>query len=304
VESRSVSSSHPAPRVEYIPLERITVVNPRTRNTRSFKDITESIALVGLKRPITVTRRLEADGSFYDLVCGQGRLEAYQALGQAEVPALVVSAEPEDCLIASLVENCARRQHSAIDLLQDISGMRERGHSLLQIAHKTGLTLEYVTGVARLIETGEQRLLRSVEARAIPLSVAVDIAEAEEHEVQRALQLAYEQGTLRGRKLLAAKRIVESRRRLGKQLKPHTGKGGRGQKVSPAALVRAYQEDVDRKRGMIRRADAARDRLLLVTEALRRLTSSEHFTALIEDEDLATMPENLAARLDRMRTAP
>jgi ParB family chromosome partitioning protein len=297
-----MSNARPAQRVEYIPLDRITVVNPRTRNKRTFKDITESIAQVGLKRPITVTRRVEADGPFYDLVCGQGRLEAYEALGQTEVPALVVSADPEDCLIASLVENCARRQHSAIDLLQDISGMRERGHSLSQIARKTGLTLEYVSGVSRLFEKGEERLLRSVEARAIPLTVAVEIAEVKEHDVQRALQLAYENGTLRGRKLLAAKRIVEERRRRGKQLRQPADKTQPPQKVSPAALIRAYQEDVDRKRSMIRRANAARDRLLLVTEALRRLTSSEQFTALIEDEELATMPENLALRLDRMRS--
>jgi ParB family chromosome partitioning protein len=302
LEGCSMSNARPAQRVEYIPLDRITVVNPRTRNKRTFKDITESIAQVGLKRPITVTRRVEADGPFYDLVCGQGRLEAYEALGQTEVPALVVSADPEDCLIASLVENCARRQHSAIDLLQDISGMRERGHSLSQIARKTGLTLEYVSGVSRLFEKGEERLLRSVEARAIPLTVAVEIAEVKEHDVQRALQLAYENGTLRGRKLLAAKRIVEERRRRGKQLRQPADKTQPTQKVSPAALIRAYQEDVDRKRAMIRRADAARDRLLLVTEALRRLTSSEQFTALIEDEELATMPENLALRLDRMRS--
>jgi ParB family chromosome partitioning protein len=298
-----MSTARPAQRVEYIPLDRITVVNPRTRNKRTFKDMTESIAQVGLKRPITVTRRIEADGPFYDLVCGQGRLEAYQALGQAEVPALVVSADPEDCLIASLVENCARRQHNALDLLQDITGMRERGHTLPQIARKTGLTLEYVNGVARLLEKGEQRLLRSVEARTIPLSVAVDIAEAQDHEVQHALQLAYEHGALRGRKLLAAKRIVEQRRRFGKQSKQQTSKPATSQRLSPAALVRAYQEDVERKLSMIRRADTARDRLLLVTEALRRLRSSEQFTALIEDEDLATLPENLAARIDRMEAA-
>lgn len=70
---------------------------------------------------------MEAEGLFYDLVCGQGRLEALRALGQTEVPALVVLADPEDCLVASLVENCARRQHRAIDLLQDIRGMQERG---------------------------------------------------------------------------------------------------------------------------------------------------------------------------------
>lgn len=298
-----MTDARPAQRVEWIPLERITVVNPRTRNKRSFKEIADSIAKVGLKRPVTVTRRIEANGPFYDLVCGQGRLEAYQALGQAEVPALVVAADPEDCLIASLVENCARRQHTAIDLLQDIGRMRERGHSLPQIARKTGLTLEYVSGIAKLIEKGEQRLLRSVEARATPLSVAVDIADAEDHEVQRALQLAYENGTLRGRKLLAAKRLVENRRRRGKHLEQRPGKRLAGAKLSPAALVRAYQEEVDRKQAMIKRANAARDRLLLITEALRQLRGSEQYASLVEDEGLAELPKNLALRLDRMEAA-
>ncbi len=292
-----MSGARPAQRIEWIALDRITVVNPRTRNIRVFKEIVDNIAQVGLKRPITVTRRVEAGGPFYDLVCGQGRLEAYQALGQQEVPALVVTADPEDCLIASLVENCARRQHSATDLLQDIGGMRERRHSLPAIARKTGLTLEYVSGVNRLIEKGEQRLLSSVEARVIPLSVAVEIAEAEDHEVQRALQLAYERGDLRGRRLLAAKRLVETRKKRGKRPQGHSSTGGAGQKLSPAALVRAFQEDVDRKRTMIRRANAARDRLMLIGEAFRRLARSEQLMALLEDEDLATMPENIALRL-------
>lgn len=77
----------------------------------SFKEIVGNIAEIGLKRPITVTRRAEAGGPFYDLVCGQGRLKRMRPSGQKEVPALVVSANQEDCLVASLVENCARRQH-------------------------------------------------------------------------------------------------------------------------------------------------------------------------------------------------
>ena len=118
----------PAQRVEMIPINRITVVNPRLRNKKVFKEIVGNIAEIGLKRPITVTRRAEAGGPYYDLVCGQGRLEAFKALGQKEVPALVVSADQEDCLVASLVENCARRQHRAIDLLQDIGGLKQRGY--------------------------------------------------------------------------------------------------------------------------------------------------------------------------------
>ncbi|UVO49661.1 ParB N-terminal domain-containing protein [Sphingomonas sp. SUN019] len=289
-------------RIEWIPLDRIVVVNPRTRNKHGFREIVDNIAQIGLKRPITVTRRIQADGPFYDLVCGQGRLEAYEALGQREVPALVVTADPEDCLIASLIENCARRQHQAIDLLQDIGRLRERGYAAADIARKTGLSVEYVNGVTRLLEKGEQRLLRSVESKAMPLSVAVEIAEAEDHDVQRALQLAYERGQLRGKKLIVAKNIVEARRRRGKGLAP-TGPH-QTPRLSSAGLVRAYQEDVARKREMIRRANATADRLMLITEALKRLSKDEHFLGLLEDEDLATMPAVLAARLSGLRAAP
>ena len=294
-------SALPAQRVEMIPIDRITIVNPRIRNKRTFKEIVDNIAQVGLKKPITVTRRAEADGPFYDLVCGQGRLEAYLALDQHEVPALVVAADPEDCLVASLVENCARRQHRAIDLLQDIRGMQERGYSTQEIARKTGLSLEYVHGVARLIEKGEQRLLRSVESGIIPVSVAVEIAEADDHDVQAALSSAYERGLLKGRKLLAAKKLIETRRRRGKGLAVSGPKAR--QRLSADALVKAYQEDTDRKRAMIRRTEATRNRLLFITEALRRLSRDERFLALLEDEDLATMPENIASRL-RLDEAP
>jgi ParB family transcriptional regulator, chromosome partitioning protein len=289
-------TARPAQRVEWIPIDRITIVNPRERNRRSFEEIKDSIEKVGLKRPITVTRRAEAGGPFYDLVCGQGRLEACQQLGQTDVPALVVSADAEDCLISSLVENCARRQHNAIDLLQDIGRMREQGDSFAEIGRKTGLSLEYVSGISRLIEKGEQRLLRSVESRMIPITVAVEIAEAEDQNVQKALQSAYESGALRGKRLMYAKRLVENRRRKGKGWgNQHSTKNP---ELSSAALVRTYREDLDRKREIVRRANAARDKLLLVTEALRRLAQDERFLRLIENEGLGEMPANIACRLE------
>jgi hypothetical protein len=56
----------------------------------------------------------------YGLVCGQGQLEACTLLGQREIPAIVIAAAEAECLMMSLVENRARHQHRAIDLLQDI----------------------------------------------------------------------------------------------------------------------------------------------------------------------------------------
>jgi ParB family transcriptional regulator, chromosome partitioning protein len=286
--------------VELIPVDRIAVLNPRVRNRRIFKEITHNIAELGLKKPITVRQRETSDGPSYDLVCGQGRLEAYQALGQREIPAFVIEADTEDCLIMSLVENLARRQHRAIDLLHDIEGLRKRGYSESAIARKTDLSLEYVRGVLRLLSQGEHRLLRAVESGQIPVSVAVDIAESDDEGIQRALQSAYESKLLRGQKLLAAKRLIEQRRNKGKGRQVSRGPWRkRDRDVSSSAIVRAYREDVDRKLLLIRKANATRDRLIFVIEALRKLLSDERFVLLLRAESLDTIPQNMA---DRIRT--
>src|SRR3546814_4634294 len=68
-------------------------------------EIVDNIAAVGLKRPITVSRRAAANSVRYDLVCGEGRLEAFRMLGEAEIPAVVIDADEADCLVMSLIEN-------------------------------------------------------------------------------------------------------------------------------------------------------------------------------------------------------
>lgn len=295
-------SAAPAQRIEMIPISRITILNPRIRNKRNFKEIVENIAELGLKRPITVSRRMEAGGPYYDLVCGQGRVEAFKSLGQREVPALVVNASEEDCLVASLVENCARRQHRAVDLLQDIAGMKERGYGVPEIARKTGLSGEYVYAVVRLLENGEVRLLRAVEAGQIPFSIALQIAETDDVGGQAALQDAYEKNLLRGKKFHAIKRLIEVRRQQGRGLKTQSRKS---RPLSSAMLVKAYEEDSARKRVLIKRAETAKNRLMFVVEAMRRLLSDQEFLKLLRDVELDTMPRPLAERLAKSpRTRP
>lgn len=99
--------------IEWIPIAEIRVVNPRSRNKIKFQLIVSSIEAVGLKRPITVSRRAldPEDGTRYDLACGQGRMEAMIALGQNTIPALVTeasravyaTAEPRQAVYASLL---------------------------------------------------------------------------------------------------------------------------------------------------------------------------------------------------------
>ncbi len=123
--------------VEMVPIERISVPNPRVRSKVSFDQLVESISRVGLKKPITLTRREEDDGGTgFDLVCGQGRLEAHAKLGQSEIPAIVEDVSDEDRMLRSVVENIARRQHRPLELLRDIGELRKRGYSDREIATK------------------------------------------------------------------------------------------------------------------------------------------------------------------------
>lgn len=286
--------SDTSPVVEMIPLDQIEVVNPRVRNAKVFREIVENISAIGLKRPITVAKQNRSGVPRYDLVCGQGRLEAFRTLKQTSIPAIVIDATSQDCMVMSLVENLARRQHRAIDLLHDIEGLKRRGYDEIDIAAKTGLTLEYVRGVVRLLETGEHRLLRAVESGHLPVSVAVEIAEADDTEVQRVLHEAYERKLLRGNKLAAVKRLIAQRHRRGKGL----DRGGNKRPLSVERLLRTYRDDAEKKRAMVRKADITKGRLVFVIEALRTLLNDDHFVTLLRAEGLETLPGNIGARIN------
>src|SRR5437868_4931884 len=97
--------------IQMIPLDQIQVLNPRTRNRRQHQGIVENIDTIGLKRPITVSRRRSGGEPSYDLICGEGRIEAFRMLGETEIPAVVLEVSENECLVMSLVENIARRKH-------------------------------------------------------------------------------------------------------------------------------------------------------------------------------------------------
>ncbi len=286
--------------IKTIPIDQIRYLNPRVRNRRNFQEIVQSIASVGLKRPITVSpRKAETDSASYDLVCGQGRVEAFIQLGQAEIPAIVIEAEESDCLVMSLVENCARRQHRAIDLLTDITTLRGRGYNEREIASKIGLSTEYVHMISKLLESGEERLVTAVEAGIIPLNMAIEIAKSNDEDVQQALTQAYTEKKLRGKKLVAVRRLIEQRRRRGKHM--HDSNFGRRDAVkrplTSESIIRVYRQEADRQKLLIKKAEVTQSRLLFIVEAIRALRDDENFANLLRAESLDSMPAFLEQRL-------
>ena len=281
--------------VTLILTDRIRVLNPRVRNRRTFEEMVANIARIGLKRPVTVAPRADTDPQEYDLVCGRGRLEAFIELKQDRIPAIVIEADESQCLVMSLVENCARRQHNPIDLMREIGALRGRGYNDRQIGEKIGVSKEYVNMIAKLLEKGEERLVSAVETGLLPLNLAIKIAKTDAKGAQKALMDAYTQKKLRGRKLTLVRRLLQQRELRGPQIKsnalgPRLGKRA----LTSEGLVRAYQQEAARQKLLIKKAELTQGRLMFVREAFRKLCADEHFMTLLRAEGLESMPADLA----------
>ncbi len=285
----------PDQEVRAIPIDDITVLNPRVRSKKIFNEIVTSIANLGLKKPITVSSR--GQGSGYNLVCGQGRLEAFKVLGETRIPAIVVDASVEDCFIMSLVENLARRRPSSLEFVREIGALQERGYSITEIATKTDLSEEYVYAICYLLQHGEERLLAGLEKGIIPPNIAMEIARAKDGEVQEALAEAYERKTIPGNQIVAIRRIVVQRNLVGKTIHSVSRKRSK-RRLTAAALVGAYRKETQRQKALVKSATLAQSRLLFVVNALRRLLADEHFVTLLRAESMSTIPQPLAERLE------
>jgi ParB family chromosome partitioning protein len=285
--------------IEMIPIDEINILNPRARNKRTHREIVDNIESIGLKRPVTVTRRAATDTPLgYDLVCGEGRLEAFRLLGETNIPAIVIEASEADCLVMSLVENVARRQHRPIDIMHEIGSLNKRGYSDAEIGGKIGLSPAYVAMIVVLLERGEERLVAAVESGLIPVSFAIDIARADHAEVQDVLMDAYAAGQIKGRKLSSVRRLLDQRVKRSKTVPdPGLGLKNPGRKLTSKDLMHIYQREAEKQRLLVKKSEFTQAKLLFVVEALKDLLADEGFRSLLRAEQLETMPRALTARI-------
>ncbi len=286
-------------RIALIPIAEIHILNPRTRNKKIHHELIENIKTVRLKRPITLSRRVSPQGSFnYDLVCGQGRLEAFLALEATEIPAFVIDAAEEDCLVMSLVENVARRQHRPIDLMNEVGRLKGRGKTDAEIATIIGSTSSWVNMIVNLIERGEEKLLSAVETGLIPLSMATDIARSSESDIQDLLTDAYERG-IRGKKITKLRHLLELRAKKDKLVRgnPLGVSQNKKKRLTPTDLRHLFEREAERQRLMVKKSAFTHDRVVFSIQAIKELLAVSDFEKLLSTEHLDSMPKLIQARL-------
>jgi len=287
--------------VKLIPIDRIRIINPRHRERKKFEQILQSIKNLGLKKPIQVSLRSaqEGDEPGYDLVCGQGRIEAFIALGHKEIPAIVVKVPKEDRLLRSLVENMARRLPSPLALMNEIERLKAQGYTNVQIGEKLDIPDTTIGGYIALKKAGEERLLDAAVSGRIPLGVAMDIAKAESPEMQRELLKAYETKQLNQVSIRTVKRLMDQRRFIGKQRDADTRQ--RQKRTSAESLISAYRRESQRQKLLVKKARLCDAKLLFVLTAFDKLLADDNFLNLLRAESLATMPKYLHDKLNPKR---
>jgi ParB family chromosome partitioning protein len=285
--------------VRMIQIDQIRILNPRHRDRRKFELIVQSIKNLGLKKPIQVSLRSaqEPEGIGYDLVCGQGRIEAFIALGHKEIPAMIVEIAKEERLLRSLVENMARRYPAPLALIREIERLKLAGYGNTEIARKLDLDNTMVAGLIALQNAGEERLLDAASSGRIPLGVAMDIAKANDVETQRELLKAYETKQLNQLSIRTVKRIIDQRRFAGKHRDIRNG-AGRKRLTSAESLVHAYRRESQKQKLMIRKAKICDAKLIFIVTAFDKLVRDENFMTLLRAESLSTMPKYLWTKLN------
>jgi ParB family transcriptional regulator, chromosome partitioning protein len=229
------------------PLQQLPITDIRPNPLQPRRDFSpeelaelkESLRASGLLQPVTV--RPSPTGRGYQLIAGERRWRAAQALGWDTISAIVREADDHTLLALALVENL---QRSDLNPLEEAEGYKrlslEFGLTQVRVAELTGKSRPTVANLLRLLELPDavQAMVRTGELTAG--QVRPLLALGEEKEI---VQLAEE---VRARKLPARaveERAGRTRRKKAPERKP-LRTGDPGAKLVIDRVRRHLQTDV------------------------------------------------------------
>lgn len=125
----------------------------RTFEPEAMKTLIESIRQHGLNQPILVRRV----GAGYELIAGERRFRACQAVGMELVPAIIKNVSDQESLQLALIENLERQDLNAIEVARGYQRLvAEFGFTHQAIADVFGRSRSAVSNTMRLLNLPDQ----------------------------------------------------------------------------------------------------------------------------------------------------
>lgn len=270
-----------------VPVDQINVVNSRGREKKQFEENVRSINEVGLYKPILVNKRnLRATG-MYDLICGEGRLLAHVELGKTHIPADVLDIDEGQAHLMTLGENIARTPPQTIVFARALKEMRDHGMSWKELAAITGKSQEYISSYVRLIEQGEERLIKGVEDGVFSLNFAMSVAQSNNRSIQHLLMDAFDSGIVNSNNLPRVRKIIEDRLEKGKAI----GAKHAGSPYTVERLKRDIRKITREKEAFVYEVGLRENRLMRILVAMQQLRQDGAFLSLLKAANLAEGPQ-------------
>lgn len=273
-------------RREMIPIDKIKVINSRTRDESQFALNVQSIEAIGQLKDIRVNDKFLGKDGVYELICGEGRLIAQQRLGKKEIRAEIVTCTRKQAYLESLVENLARSKPGTMDFARELKSLHDEGWPYDQIARIACKTAEYIRQYVRLVENGEDRLIKGVDQGVFPISFAVLVAKSDDAGIQNVLMDAFDQGIVNCSNFAKARAIINSRME-SKKRRDNSGKSN----YTVATLASDIASTTQAKNSYVREVQGKEQRLYLLLDGLMALWSDEELNALLTEEGFSQFPE-------------
>src|SRR5271165_1426853 len=159
------------PTLERIAVEDVEVIGKhREVDPEKVRSLTASMAMIGLRTPITVRRIKKGFSTMFALVAGRHRLEAAKKLGWEHIDAFIIEGNETDARICQLMENLYRADLTPLQRAEDV-------------AELIGLVLENAKEVQVAPPGGHQPHDRGIKKAAKALGLSRE-------EVRRSLDIA------------------------------------------------------------------------------------------------------------------
>ena len=188
------------------PVEKIhiTRLKENDRNMRSqmgdLQELMDSISSVGILQPLVV-RPMEG---YFQVVCGNRRLEACKRIGWKLVPCIIKEMDDREAAIVSLVENLQREDIDPIDEANFYSQFVDRygWGGMSSLAKEIGKSEAYVSHRLALLRLPEE-IKELISTRRLKPSVAKEIAWIKNGEMQKHIAMLAVRDNLPVRKVRA-----------------------------------------------------------------------------------------------------
>lgn len=274
-------------RREMIPIDKIKVINSRTRDEGQFVLNVQSIEANGQLKDIRVNDKFVAKDGFYELICGEGRLIAHQRLGRTHIRAEIVTCTRKQAYLESLVENLARSRPGTMEFARELKNLRDEGWEYEQIARVACRSVEYIRQYIRLVENGEERLIQGVEQDVFPISFAILVAQADDASIQNVLMDAFDQGIVNSQNFARARAIIGSRMDRRRRRDRH----GPASDYTVATLTSDIANATQSKDSYVHEVQGKEGRLFMLLDGVAALWKDTDLLELLKAEGLGQRPE-------------